>query len=761
MKKIFSLLFALTTILAVNAKQVVFDFSSTEFLSSMDKEFVAPDSAKAYVLSGKSFDVDGITIGFTKGSTDTRIWNGGSVKGYDLRVYKNGGTITLAVQGEDVINSVVAEGAKLNFTELIAGAWTSAEGVKTLTLTATETCQVSKLTVTLNEVVETKDPIAATCAEALTAGAALAAGASTEDVYAVTGYVTETLSAVSNGQQSFWIADTKEGGHGIQSYYCSVEEAVLVGDKVTLTGKLTKYHKDGQDDIIEIKNGTTAFLEKVERGQNPPVDVPDVKEGSLLTCAEAQAYALSLASGTTSEYTVLVEGYITKLGGEPSRNQQTIWMADEATAEGIVQGYWTNIPDGKEAFTVGEHIYLVGKLMNYNGTAEIKNGDVEYSLYETVEFDITSGTATYVNSASELSFSFKTTKGDLELEDYNHSSANAIAGEYDLAGFFSSTLGETDLEKAAGKLTVTYKSNNCYDVKFVATLENTKYVASGSCIALGEYTADNNNITCAKATQICEALAADEQTATVYNIYGYVVSVKDAYSDQYKNETFYISDDKTATTGFYCFRCSGTEAVAVGDFVCVSAKLVNYKGNTPETVQSGSKYEKADENNHPELLDAEEEKIETINVAKALEIGQALNNTSVGTEVTTTVKYRVRGYCTGVKTEYSEQYGNETWYMGDVLGEKGDLQIYRGSVSGPIAEGDFVEVVGFITNYCGESETSGVYNNIQIKSGKAEKADPQGINDVVSTTSAVKAIINGQLVIIREGAIYTITGARL
>ena len=66
----------------------------------------------------------------------------------------------------------------------------------------------------------------------------------------------------------------------------------------------------------------------------------------------------------------------------------------------------------------------------------------------------------------------------------------------------------------------------------------------------------------------------------------------------YGNASFYISDDGTETNEFYCYRIlylenkkfeEGQTDIKVGDEVVVCGKLMNYKGNTPETV-SGKAY---------------------------------------------------------------------------------------------------------------------------------------------------------------------------
>lgn len=75
---------------------------------------------------------------------------------------------------------------------------------------------------------------------------------------------------------------------------------------------------------------------------------------------------------------------------------------------------------------------------------------------------------------------------------------------------------------------------------------------------------------------------------------GIVSSIKEISTvDNYNNATFYISDDGKSGNEFYIFRCLGlnkaditsAELVKVGDEVLICGKVVNYKGNTPETVQ--------------------------------------------------------------------------------------------------------------------------------------------------------------------------------
>lgn len=65
--------------------------------------------------------------------------------------------------------------------------------------------------------------------------------------YTITGYVTAIATAWNSTFKniSFWMADTKEGGQVLQAYRAACEseaDAPNLGDKVAVTGKLTKYN---------------------------------------------------------------------------------------------------------------------------------------------------------------------------------------------------------------------------------------------------------------------------------------------------------------------------------------------------------------------------------------------------------------------------------------------------------------------------------------------------------------------------------------
>lgn len=119
----------------------------------------------------------------------------------------------------------------------------------------------------------------------------------------------------------------------------------------------------------------------------------------------------------------------------------------------------------------------------------------------------------------------------------------------------------------------------------------------GTTPSTGQATGDGskeNPFNSVAANQMASKLASGAKTDKQYYIKGKVVSVKEAFSAQFGNASFYISDDGKEDNKFYVFRTlylgnekwtEGKTNVAVGDEVVVCGSLTNYMGNTPETVQ--------------------------------------------------------------------------------------------------------------------------------------------------------------------------------
>ena len=218
-----------------------------------------------------------------------------------------------------------------------------------------------------------------TCAEAVEQTNALADGATSTETYTITGYITEVVGSVSNNQQTFWMADTKDGGRVFEAYWANLPEGVSAfaqGAKVKITGKLTKYVNSSGVVTPEIKNATVEIIEAADEGGG------ETEEGTLVTCAEAVEQTNALADGATSTEVYTVTGYITEVVGNVSKNQQTFWMADSKDGGRVFEAYWANLPEGVSAFAQGAKVKITGKLTKYVNssgvvTPEIKNATVE------------------------------------------------------------------------------------------------------------------------------------------------------------------------------------------------------------------------------------------------------------------------------------------------------------------------------------------------------------------------------------------------
>ena len=97
-----------------------------------------------------------------------------------------------------------------------------------------------------------------------------------------------------------------------------------------------------------------------------------------------------------------------------------------------------------------------------------------------------------------------------------------------------------------------------------------------------------------KIYEYVAGLDADVPTEEFY-IEGIIAKIDEPFGAQYGNATFFITDDgKKADKMFEVFRTwyfngakwkEGDKQISLGDKVVVFGKCVNYKGNTPETVQ--------------------------------------------------------------------------------------------------------------------------------------------------------------------------------
>ena len=223
-----------------------------------------------------------------------------------------------------------------------------------------------------------------------------------------------------------------------------------------------------------------------------------------------------------------------------------------------------------------------------------------------------------------------------------------------------------------------------------------------------------DTISVQRALEIGEALADGGVTPVKYVIGGYVSSIESYFDPTYKNETFWIVDEKgskaasNADGAFYVFRGTPTPAEEIGlnAKVFVTCKIKKYvkEGKAP-VIEN----EKA--NDAVNVVEkGEEEVVEAITVAQALEIGLALADQGVSDK-----RYEITGFVSSIDSYFDATYKNETFWITDSLGSRasgtanGAFEIYRGK---PNTEKEIgldakIKIVCKIKNYKGTIENDG------------------------------------------------------
>ena len=189
--------------------------------------------------------------------------------------------------------------------------------------------------------------------------------------YTIEGYVTEITYAWKNKSMSFWMADTKNGGNVIQAYKCVVEneaDAPKVGDKVKVTGKLTKFNTTPEF----AANCTVVIVERAGGGDTPAVTDPT-------NCAEAAAAALSV-SGDNVPYNdstiYTIQGYVTSIqtAYNPSFGNISFWMADTKDGGKVIEPYRCVPESAEEIPAVGDLVEVKGALSKYKSSPQFMAG---------------------------------------------------------------------------------------------------------------------------------------------------------------------------------------------------------------------------------------------------------------------------------------------------------------------------------------------------------------------------------------------------
>lgn len=222
-------------------------------------------------------------------------------------------------------------------------------------------------------------------------------------------------------------------------------------------------------------------------------------------------------------------------------------------------------------------------------------------------------------------------------------------------------------------------------------------------------------------TNYIKTLAADAKSPDYVYIKGIVSSTKEI-SASYGNASFYISADGTTDgTQFYVYRIKGLgnkniasdDEIKVGDEVVVCAKVVNYGGNTPETVQGegwlyslNGKTEGGADKPSTGVATGDGTKDNPFNSVAASEYASKLEANAKSDK-----QVYIKGKVVSVKEQYGTTYGNATFYISDDGTENGQFYVFRAlylnnekyTTGATLNPGDDVVVCGTVTNYMGNT----------------------------------------------------------
>ena len=224
--------------------------------------------------------------------------------------------------------------------------------------------------------------------------------------------------------------------------------------------------------------------------------------------------------------------------------------------------------------------------------------------------------------------------------------------------------------------------------------------------------ADPFNI--AGVIEYVSGLGADVVSPKDVYFKGIITSVTEAYGTQYGNATFEVSDTEDGGNKFLCYRVKYFDGqgysnpsdpnIKEGNEVIMCGKVVNYKGNTPETSANAAWLYSLNGTKGGGSTPATETlgtKDAPITVAKALEYINKLEDNG-----TTKEDAYVTGKITKIKTAEADisKYKNIDYIISDGTNE---LTVFRGknidnadfTEPGQINVGDEVVVFGKLTKY--------------------------------------------------------------
>jgi DNA/RNA endonuclease YhcR with UshA esterase domain len=349
-------------------------------------------------------------------------------------------------------------------------------------------------------------------------------------------------------------------------------------------------------------------------------------------------YVTGLGADVQSDKDIYVKGYVTTIKEQYSAQYGNAQFTMSDSKEGgntftFYRGLYLGNKkwaDGDATLSEGDEVIICGKVVNYKGTTPetVQNAAYLYSLNGKTEGGGGGDTPTPTPTEAKA----------VSVSDFL-AAAESTSDWYQLTGTIKNLkdgdlYGNFDIEDATGSVYVYgLLSEKGGEKKKFQELVTAKGIANGKKITIignrgayngspqvtnayfvsiedggGDTPAPTGNdgslekpFTPAEANAFIATLAADTNTDKDYYIKGKLVKYANngEFGTQYGNASFYLSADGTESgEQFYVFRTLYLGNVKysddswtkpkTGDEIIICGKLVNYKGNTPETVANKS-----------------------------------------------------------------------------------------------------------------------------------------------------------------------------
>lgn len=309
------------------------------------------------------------------------------------------------------------------------------------------------------------------------------------------------------------------------------------------------------------------------------------QEPIVKTCAEAAAIALALPENNVpTEEVYSITGYVTNVVSAVSKGQQTFWMDDEKGDKKTFESYYCNLPaDDQNTLNIGDQVKIVGKIMKYNTTPEMKNGDI--TIIERVVVKRDTFTVTTCEAYDECT---SLDDGDASVDLFIVKDAVVSVDDANENYGWQNITFKCEDEKLLVGYHIDFggKDNFCAvgdTVEITGNLkkygEKMEIEGKGKVVAKGQVVVDTIEVSASEAYTIGMALANGTTSTDVYVVTGYVDSIASAYSEQYKNMSFFMCDDlANPTYDFEAFQITvpADKPTKVGDYVSVTGNILHY-----------------------------------------------------------------------------------------------------------------------------------------------------------------------------------------